>query len=64
MKTPARVQVPYNPEVAQYVEGSEDFNVWRRGVFGFQTAGDGPKRHRNGRVWSDFRPLGPVLKSI
>ena len=28
MKTPARVQVPYNPEIAQYVEGSEDFNVW------------------------------------
>ena len=28
MKTAARVQVPYNPEVPQYVEGHEDFNVW------------------------------------
>ena len=28
MKTPARIQVPYNPEVPQYVEGHEDFNVW------------------------------------
>lgn len=28
MSTPARVQVPYNPEQPQYVEGNEDFNVW------------------------------------
>eukprot|EP00434_Breviolum_minutum_P039420 symbB.v1.2.035006.t1/scaffold4625.1/size37283/2 len=28
MKTPARVQVPYNPEVPQYVEGHEDYNIW------------------------------------
>ena len=28
MKTPARVQVPYNPEVPQYVEGQEDYNIW------------------------------------
>lgn len=28
MKTAARVQVPYNPEVPQYVEGQEDYNIW------------------------------------